>query len=117
MLGRGAEKKSNGYFFACTFFTCTSALGGVAASKILPHPGGRGCAKNPADRKFTLSYRFAFHLTVPCAAWAGFSWLPVGRLRRGLLSTCRSILATVYAGRGYFVAGHEGREVAITEAL
>jgi hypothetical protein len=24
--------------------------------------GGRGCAKNPADRKFTLSSRFAFHL-------------------------------------------------------
>jgi hypothetical protein len=23
--------------------------------------GGRGCAKNPADRKFTLSFRFAFH--------------------------------------------------------
>jgi hypothetical protein len=33
----------------------------VAAPKILPRPGGRGCAKNPADRKFTLSSRFAFH--------------------------------------------------------
>jgi hypothetical protein len=38
------------------------APGGVAAPKILPRPGGRGCAKNPADRKFTLSSRFAFHL-------------------------------------------------------
>jgi hypothetical protein len=34
----------------------------LAAPKILPRPGGRGCAKNPADRKFTLSSRFAFHL-------------------------------------------------------
>jgi hypothetical protein len=33
----------------------------VAAPKILPRPGGLGCAKNPADRKFTLSSRFAFH--------------------------------------------------------
>jgi hypothetical protein len=33
----------------------------VAAPKILPRPGGRGCAKNPADRNFTLSSRFAFH--------------------------------------------------------
>ncbi len=24
--------------------------GGEAAPKILPRPGGRGCAKNPADR-------------------------------------------------------------------
>jgi hypothetical protein len=37
----------------------------VAAPKILPtENGGRGCAKNPADRKFTLSSRasrFSFH--------------------------------------------------------
>ena len=59
MLGRGAQKT----FKTATFFTCTSAPGGVAAPKILPRPGGRGCAKNPADRKFTLSSRFAFHWT------------------------------------------------------
>ena len=34
----------------------------MAAPKIRPRPGGRGCAKNPADRKFTVSSRFAFHL-------------------------------------------------------
>ena len=61
MLGRGAQKKVTVTFFTCTFFTCTSAPGDVAAPKILPRPGGRGCAKNPADRKFTLSSRFAFH--------------------------------------------------------
>jgi hypothetical protein len=33
----------------------------VAAPKNLPRPGGRGCAKKPADRKFALSSRFAFH--------------------------------------------------------
>ena len=49
----------------------------MAAPKILPRPGerggaknpaaprgGRGCAKNPADRKFTLPSRFAFHRTI-----------------------------------------------------
>ena len=83
MLGFGAQKT----FKTVTFFTCTSAPGGrgcaknpaaprgawlrqkscrapggVAAPKILPRPGGRGCAKSPADRKFTLSSRFAFQL-------------------------------------------------------
>jgi hypothetical protein len=58
MLGRGAQKT----FKTVTFFTCTS--GGVAAPKILPRPGGRGCAKNPADRKLSLSFRFAFHLDI-----------------------------------------------------
>jgi hypothetical protein len=33
----------------------------ILPPKILPRPGRRGCARNPADRKFTLSSRFAFH--------------------------------------------------------
>jgi hypothetical protein len=34
----------------------------ILPPKILPRPEGRGCAKNPADRKYTLSSRFAFHI-------------------------------------------------------
>ena len=43
--------------------TCDSTSDSKIHPKILPtENGGRGCAKNLADRKFTLSSRFAFHI-------------------------------------------------------
>ena len=61
---KSEKPSSTSYVAGCDVFARFLQGGSGGAwlhQKSCRAPGGRGCAKNPADRKLTLSSRFAFH--------------------------------------------------------
>jgi hypothetical protein len=74
----------------------------VAAPKILPRPGGRGCAKNPADRKFTLSSRFAFHYFFAIHFLKKALWCWATLINDAAQEHCQDLVGT-HSGENEFV--------------